>query len=101
MTAPRRIFLISLALAAAAFIFSSCKKQIATHPSWDASLLTPLLKSSLTLNDLLADSVLQTNADNTVSLVFSNKLYGASLTDLAVKVPDTTIRVGFSLETIN
>ncbi|HYV93368.1 MAG TPA: hypothetical protein VE978_16470 [Chitinophagales bacterium] len=103
MSATRKIFfLVSFAtFVAGALIFSSCRKQIATHPSWDAQLLTPLLKSSLTLDDLLADSVLQTNADNSVSIVLRNKLYGASLTDLAIKIPDTTIKVGFSLETIN
>lgn len=86
---------------AVVLLFVSCKKHIESRPSWDTEILAPLLQSSLTLDDLLADSLLQTNGDHSLSLVLSNKLYGASLTDLAVKIPDTTIKVGFSLGTIN
>ena len=103
MKQQRNIFpiaLFSMFLAASLFFFS-CKKHIESRPSWDASILTPLLQSSLTLGDLLTDSLLQTNPDHSVSLVLSNKLYGASLSDLTVKIPDTTIRAGFSLGTIN
>src|SRR4030095_9655882 len=88
----------------AAFIaagFFSCKKGVESRPSWDASILAPLLESSLSINDLLADSLIQTNSDNSVSLVFSNPLYHLSLTDQAVDIPDTTIRAAFSLQSLN
>src|SRR5580765_8150453 len=103
MKRPRNIIFLFLLTAncLVALLFFSCKKHIESRPSWDASILAPLLQSSLTLDDLLADSLLQTNADHSVSLVLSNKLYDASLSDLTVKIPDTTIKVGFSLGTIN
>ncbi|MCY7409526.1 MAG: hypothetical protein LH473_04580, partial [Chitinophagales bacterium] len=84
-----------------AMLFSSCKKKIESSPSWNTSVLAPLLKSTLSLDDLLADSLLQTHGDNSVSLVFSSNLFHQSLTDQAFEIPDTAIKVGFSLENLN
>ena len=83
------------------FTLSSCKKGPGSSPNWNTSLLTPLLQSSMGIHDLLPDSLVQTNSDNSVSLVFSNSLYHFSLTDQTVKIPDTTIKASFSLQSLN
>src|SRR5215467_11451890 len=82
-------------------LFSSCKKQVESHPSWDATILAPLLQTTLTLDDLVADSLIQTNADSSVSLVFSNQLYSTSLQDNVFKIPDTSIVTAVSLQNLN
>lgn len=68
---------------------SSCKRDI-DHSSWDVAVITPLVKSSLTIDDILPDSLLQTNTDNSLSLVYSSTFYEASL-DSLFQYPDTNI----------
>lgn len=87
--------------AAVAVMCFSCKKVKETHPGWDANVLAPLLQSSLTIHDLLADSLLQSNADNSLSLIFNNPLFHFSLADETIDIPDTTIKASFSLQNLN
>lgn len=94
-------FLALTILVIALLSFSSCKKKLASHASWDTEVLAPLIQTTLTLDDLLADSLLETNADHSVSLVFSNQLYHTTLSEATFQIPDTTIKVSFSLETLN
>jgi hypothetical protein len=71
------ILLISLA---------GCRKEI--KPSWDDNLFLPLVRTSLSINNLLPDSLLQVNPDHTVTLVYQNTIYNVNL-DTLVSVPDT------------
>ncbi|MFI5134336.1 MAG: hypothetical protein ACHQD9_00655 [Chitinophagales bacterium] len=97
-----KIFAVIIAFAIVAGIaFSSCKKLINSNPSWDVSILAPLLQSTLTLNNLLSDSILETESDNSVSLVFSNELYRSSLSQDVFKIPDTSLTTAFSLQNLN
>jgi hypothetical protein len=43
----------------------------------------------------------KTNADHSLSFIFSNELFNASLEEVTIEIPDTTIKVSFSLETLN
>lgn len=92
-------FIVYIVLLSA--VFSSCNRGPESRPSWDVNILAPLLNTSLSIDDLISDSLLLENSDHSVSLVFSNSLYKFSLADQAIKIPDTTIKAGFSLENLS
>ena len=75
-------------------LFNSCRKKSET--SWDVDVLSPLIKTTLNIGNLVEDSLLQTNTDNSLSIVYENTLYELSL-DTLVQIPDTTITDTFSL----
>jgi len=72
-----------------AISFFACKKDL-KRPNWDVNLLAPLINTSLTINDLLPDSVLQTNADTSLKLVYNTNILDINM-DSLFKIPDTTI----------
>jgi hypothetical protein len=76
------------------FLLFSCKKD-KIGPQWDVDVLAPILKTSLTLNQLITDSLLSTNQDTSVSLVFNNNLFNIN-TDTIFEIPDTTITDTYS-----
>ncbi len=67
----------------------SCRKAI-EKPDWDVSVLAPLLNTTLTLNNLLPDSVLQVNADTSLKIVYNTNIFDINV-DSLFKIPDTTI----------
>lgn len=70
-----------------AISFFSCRKELGSA-SWDIGVSAPLINSSLTINNLLADSLIHTEADSSLTLVYNNCLYSFSV-DSLVNVPDT------------
>ncbi len=70
-------------------VIISCRKD-SRGPFWDVDILAPLVKSSLTINDLIPDSLLQENPDNSFDLVYTTGLYSFSV-DTLFKIPDTTL----------
>ena len=71
------------------FTFFSCRKDF-EKPNWDVDLLAPLIKTTLTLNDLLPDSIIQTNPDTSLKLVYQTDLFDVDM-DSIFKIPDTTV----------
>lgn len=69
--------------------FFSCRKDF-ERPNWDIDALAPLLKTSLNLEDLLPDSILQTNPDTSLKLVYQESIFDVGV-DSLFKIPDTTI----------
>ncbi|HWY99168.1 MAG TPA: hypothetical protein VNY36_08790, partial [Bacteroidia bacterium] len=66
----------------------SCRKGT---PTWDTQILAPLIKTSLSINNLVTNTGIQTNhADSSVTLVYSDSLYSLNL-DSLLKIPDTTL----------
>jgi hypothetical protein len=88
----KTVFLILLA---APLLFSSCRKEM-EQPSWDTQLLAPLIDASMTINNILPDSILQTNADSSMKIVFSNELYKINM-DTLFNIADTTIHNGYAI----
>jgi len=80
-------------------LVSSCKREEA-RPSWDSEVITPLLKSSLTINDLLNDTSITANADSTLKLVYQNHLYDVAL-DSLFAIPDTGVRKVYNIDSIS
>lgn len=87
------ILLISLSI-----YISACKPNF-EDSTWRTDVLTPLVNSRLTLEDLLTDSVIQTNPDSSLKIVFTNNIYTFNL-DSMVQMPDTTLEQSASLDNI-
>lgn len=78
--------------------FYSCKREL-EQPSWEVGVVGPVFHSSLGLNDLLADSLIQVNPDSSITLVYSGNIYKLAL-DTLLNLPDTTIADTFQLPAI-
>jgi len=76
-------------------VFFSCRKET-EKPTWDVDLLAPLLKTTLSLEDLLVDSIVQSNTDNSLKIVFETELFDLN-PDSLVQIPDTSITEFFSV----
>jgi len=79
---------ILLFITLAAILFS-CRKDF-ERPNWDVDLLAPLIKTTLSLDDLLPDSVLVTNPDTSLKMVYQTNIFDVDM-DSLYKIPDTTI----------
>lgn len=78
-----------LALLASTIIFS-CRKD-KDGPSWDVDLLIPLVHSSLSINQILPDSILTVNPDQSLEILFEEPLYSFS-SDTLFQIKDTALR---------
>lgn len=79
--------------------FSACRKGN-DLPSWDVDLIAPVVYAELGIGNLLPDSLLQVNADSSVTLVFDNTVYELSI-DSLVDIPDTTINFTYTTPPIS
>lgn len=77
---------------------SSCLKDD-FHPKWDVDILGPIAKTHLTLDQIVADSLLQINPDSSVSLVYQTELSAISL-DTIARLPDTSVNYSAKLNSI-
>ncbi len=79
---------------------SSCKFKVKDGLNWDQNLVAPLLKSRVGLEDALKDTtIVQTNSDNSLTVVFRDTLVSLALSDYLV-VPDTSYSAKITLSTI-
>ncbi|MGZ5242719.1 MAG: hypothetical protein ACXWW0_02480, partial [Bacteroidia bacterium] len=76
---------LSLLIICAGFL-AGCR--MSEDKSWDVDLLAPVLNAELTIGDLLKDSSIRQNADNSLTLVQVMKLKDLNVGDI-IKVPDT------------
>ncbi len=67
-------------------IFSSCKRS---EPWWDADLVAPIAYSNMTLSNIFADSLLQSNSDSSLKIAFSSELFNYKV-DSLINIPDTS-----------
>ncbi|MBP6335522.1 MAG: hypothetical protein KA444_08625 [Bacteroidia bacterium] len=70
-------------------LLAGCKKEN-DRPQWDVEVVGPLLFASLTLNELIADSTIQTANDGSVSLMIEQSFYDLA-TDSVYEIPDTSL----------
>ncbi|MBN8704099.1 MAG: hypothetical protein J0M08_13605 [Bacteroidetes bacterium] len=79
-------------LIASIFLFSCTKNK---EPlSWDTGILAPILTSSMNIDNILIDTLVHLNSDNSISIVYSSKLYNLNI-DTVLNLPDTGIRAAF------
>lgn len=76
-------------------LWSACKKE--TKTSWDTEMLIPIATTSLSIQNLVKDSSIVANSDNSLRLAYSNTLYEFSLAKQVINIPDTSIGQRFSL----
>lgn len=81
---------VALALAGPVLCLCSCRKESST-PSWDVDAVIPLVNTSLGLGDLVADSLLASDADGNISLRYTTRLFELKL-DTVLATPDTSFR---------
>lgn len=62
-------------------LFVSCRKEF-EKPRWDAGILAPLIKTKLGIGDIIKDSVIQKNPDNSLKIVNRELLYSMTLDSL-------------------
>jgi hypothetical protein len=73
-------------------LFSACRRDDGV-PSWNAYALIPLVKDSLNLSDLVADSLLEADADGALRLVYANSLLDLDLVEEAASRPGSASAV--------
>jgi hypothetical protein len=82
-------FLISVVLIG----FWSCRRS-PTLPEWDADFFGPLLKADMGINNLIPDSLITSNPDNSLNLVYESTIYEL-IADSLFKIPDTTLNYSY------
>ena len=75
-------------------VLSSCKKETDT-PSWNTGILVPVLKTSLTINNLITDSLLKINPDSSLMIAYNSELYSFSV-DKMLTLPDTSVNYSWN-----
>jgi hypothetical protein len=90
------IFLLFTAISL--FIFS-CKRE-EDKVGWETEIVTPLLKSSLSIGDLISDTLIQSGSDGLIKVVYENHLYNMSL-DTIFDIPDTGVTKIYNLDSIS
>lgn len=71
----------------------SCRKE---GTSWDTDWIAPIVNDSLLVSDLVNDSTLEVNADNSIQVILNRDLIDLNLSDL-VEIPDTNIIQDFTI----
>ncbi|MCW3127190.1 MAG: hypothetical protein JWO03_2848 [Bacteroidetes bacterium] len=79
-------------------LLASCKRDSAT--GWDTGLLAPLATTNLTIGNLIKDSILHTNADNSLSISYQNTVYELNLADQYIHIPDTSIGQKYTVDSL-
>lgn len=67
-------------------LFAACKRDKA---EWDVGITAPLVKSSLTIEDMIPGSYLVANTDSSLRVVYQNTVYTLPV-DSFLNLPDTT-----------
>ncbi|MBP8822479.1 MAG: hypothetical protein KBH07_02400 [Flavobacteriales bacterium] len=84
-----------LAFMALASGLAGCRKD-RIPPRWDVDLLAPLVQTSLTIGDLVPDSILFTDPAGNVSILYTSELFSLSL-DTVLSAPDTSFQYAYAL----
>lgn len=87
----KKLLFVAFPIFVLSFLFS-CKRE---QTVWDSNWQLPLLSDSLTLTNLVEDSILVVNG-GTYQLAFDRELLTLKLSDF-VEIPDTTINHAYAL----
>lgn len=77
---------------------SSCKKE--EESGWSTEVLVPLVNSSLSIQNIVKDSSIRTNSDNSLTLAYKSNLFSFNLADQIIDIPDTSIGQKFTLDSL-
>ncbi len=79
-------------------IFTSCFKEV-KKPNWNVDLTAPLLNASLSIDNILSDSLISVGDDSLVSFVYEDEIFRFNL-DSFISMPDTSYRYAAYLDSI-
>lgn len=85
----------AIAMAVLTLVPAACRKDN-LPPRWDLDVTAPLAKTSLSIGDLVPDSMLSTDQQGNVSILFTSTLFALSL-DTVLTAPDTSFRYAYAL----
>jgi hypothetical protein len=80
-------------------LLASCRKGDQTN--WDAGILAPLATTNLTISNLVADSLIHTNSDSSLSLVYQGNVYTLNLLNQDIHIPDTSIGQTYFVDSLS
>lgn len=69
-------------------VLAGCRRDPA-GPRWDVDLVAPVVNTSLSIADVVPDSLLEVGADGDLTLVYRSELFGLKL-DTVLTGPDTS-----------
>lgn len=72
-----------------------CRKE-SDRPTWDVDVLVPLVRTSFTIRDLVADSLVTTDPQGAVTLLYRSDLFKLEL-DTLLLAPDTSFTYRYAL----
>ncbi len=76
-------------------LHSGCRKE-SPEARWDVDLLLPLVTTTLTIQDLVADSLIMTGPGGEITLLYRSELFNVDL-DTVLNAPDTSFFYSFAL----
>jgi hypothetical protein len=79
------------------FILISCRNK---ESGWNTDLLTPIATADLSISNLVSDSLITTNADNSINLVYKKNIYAFDFSKSLLDIPDTGISKKFTLDSL-
>lgn len=74
---------------------TACRKE-SDKPTWDVDFLVPLVRTTFTIGNLVADSLIETDAQGNVTLVYRSDLFSVDL-DTLLLAPDTSFVYRYAL----
>ena len=77
------------------FSLPGCKKE-SDRATWDIDVLAPLLRTTFTIRDLLADSLITTDPSGALTLSYHGELFNVDL-DTLLLAPDTSFNYDYAL----
>lgn len=79
-------------------LFWFCKKDF-LKPAWDIDVVSPVIKSNLTIQNIVDDSLINIQADSSITIVYTTDLLEFDL-DTLIKIPDTAYNYSASLDNL-
>lgn len=79
-------------------IFFSCKHEL-EKPQWEVNMVIPLMRTNLSINNMMADSLQKVNGDSSVSIIYRTSLYDFLL-DSLIKLSDTILSTAVRVDSL-
>lgn len=95
MKKPLRIRFVAAVILCVSGLFVACEQE-ADNPQWDIEILGPVLHAEIGINQLLADSLTQSDGDGKLRVVFEST-YDNLETDSVYSISDTSIPLDIPL----
>ena len=77
---------------------TACKKN--ENGGWSTDILAPLISTDLSIANLVGDTLVNVNSDNSINLVFKKNIFSFNFSDYLLDIPDTGISKKFTLDSL-